>query len=147
MLSKTTEYTIRALVAISMENENGRRPGFKEVAHITEAPEQYVAKILQTFTKQGYLKSIRGRGGGFFFPDEETDISLYKIIVLTEGRAYFIKCGFGFNNCDAENPCPLHHEYMKIRDNFMELAKSETIRTMAAKIERGEAVLNRLSVE
>ena len=146
MLSRTTEYAVRALVAIFMENENGRRPGFREVARLTEAPEQYVAKILQIFTKRGYLKSVRGRGGGFFFPEDKNDISLYKIILLMEGKEYFNRCGFGFKHCDADNPCPLHNEYQEIRDSFTNLAKRESIRSLALKIEQGEAVLNRLSV-
>ncbi|MDZ7777824.1 MAG: Rrf2 family transcriptional regulator [Bacteroidales bacterium] len=77
---------MRALVAISMENENGRRPSFREVAGLIDAPEQYVAKILQVFTKRGYLKSVRGRGGGFFFPEDKNDIRLFDIIVLMEGK-------------------------------------------------------------
>lgn len=147
MLSKTTEYAIRALVSVELSSRKGQRPGFKTIARDIDAPAQYVAKIMQTLTRFELLKSMRGRGGGFFFTeDNQQDIYLYDVVWIMEGKTFSTRCGFGFKHCDADNPCPLHNEYEPIREAFTQLLKKETIRSLATKIEKGEAVLSRLSV-
>lgn len=147
MLSKTTQYAIRALVAVELNSRKGQRSGFKTIAREIDVPEQYVAKIMQTLTRFNLLKSVRGRGGGFSITDNNRqDIFLYDIVSIMEGKTFFTRCGFGFKHCDANNPCPLHNEYEPIREAFTQLLKKETICSLATKIEKGEAVLSRLSV-
>ena len=55
MLTKSTEYAIRALVFIQLKNSEDIRPGVAEIAQEIEAPVAYSAKILQTLTKKGLL--------------------------------------------------------------------------------------------
>ena len=143
MLSKTTEYAIRALVFIQLQNWKKRRPGVLEIAKEIEAPVAFTAKILHTLTRQRLLHSMKGRGGGFFFEDNVSDLTLYRIIIMMEGDGIFTKCGIGLKNCSDHNPCPLHEEFIPIRNKLLQLAQSETIHSLADKIRNGHAVLNR----
>jgi Rrf2 family protein len=147
MLTKATEYAIRALVYIELRNSEGKRPGFKEIAREIDSPEPFTAKILQLLTRQGIIGSMKGRGGGFFFETEERSLSIYSVIVAMEGKKFFEKCGFGLKNCNASNPCPFHNEYKKIRDDFTKLVQSETIQSFAEKVKNGNAVLSRIPVK
>jgi Rrf2 family protein len=142
MLSKTTEYAIRALVYIQLQNWEKKRPGIIEVAREIEAPEAFCAKVLQTLTRHKLLMSMKGRGGGFFFDPKAPDLSLHKVIVVMEGDHVFTGCGFGLKNCDEKNPCPLHDQYIKVRQVFYEIATKETIQSLSLKITDGNAVLN-----
>lgn len=146
MLTKTTEYAIRALVYIQLQNWNKKRPGVSEIAKEIEAPEAFSGKILQTLTKHKLLDSMKGRGGGFFFADNESRLTLYDVIHVMEGDACFHKCGFGLKNCSSENPCPLHDKYAEVRDGFFNIVKTETINSLAKRILEGNAVLNRIIV-
>jgi Rrf2 family protein len=143
MLSKSTEYGIRALVFIQLQNWENRRPGVAETAKEIEAPVAFTAKILHQLTTHQLLESMKGRGGGFFFKDNQSDLSLYDVILVLEGDRLFTKCGFGLKNCSETNPCPMHYGYMHLRDGLINLAKKETIATMAQKVLDGVAVLNR----
>ncbi len=144
MLAKGTEYAIRALVYVQLKNWEQKRPGVEEIAIEIEAPVAYSAKILQNLTKHKLLDSMKGRGGGFFFPNNQSKLSLYDVIHVMEGDESFHKCGFGLKNCNDENPCPLHDHYKTVRDGFYHIVKTESIDFLARKINRGEAVLNRL---
>ncbi|MCF8304199.1 MAG: Rrf2 family transcriptional regulator [Bacteroidales bacterium] len=146
MLSKTTEYAIRALVYIEIQNRQGHRPGFSEIAKGIESPEHFTAKILQTLTRYELVNSIRGRGGGFFF-DKEEELTLYEVIITLEGEKYFSKCVLGLKSCDSVNPCPLHHEFVKIRNQLYFLVRNETIQSLASEIDNGKAVLNRMDLK
>ncbi len=144
MLSKSTEYAIRALVYVQLKNWEEKRPGVEEIAKEIEAPVAFSAKILQMLTKHKLLNSMKGRGGGFFFSDNQSALTLYDIIHIMEGDAYFNKCGFGLKNCSDDNPCPLHDQFKGVRDGFFEIVKKETVHSLAERISAGEAVLNRL---
>jgi len=145
MLSKGTEYAIRALVYIQLKKWEQKRPGVGEIAREIEAPEAYSGKILQTLTKHKLLNSMKGRGGGFFFSDNQSDLSLYDVIFVMEGDSSFRNCGFGLKDCNDDNPCPLHNQYITVRDRFYDIVQKETIHSLAKRIRQGKAVLNRIN--
>lgn len=143
MLAKSTEYAIRALVFIELQNQDGLRPGVIAIAKEIASPEAYTGKIMQLLTKQGLVRSMKGRGGGFFFDDETRPLTLQKIIRVMEGEAYFNKCGLGFNGCDSHAPCPIHNEYIHAKKELFDLFEKQTIELLAANVKDGNAVLNR----
>ena len=144
MLSKTTEYAIRALVYVCIQNQKGRRPGYKEIAKEIDSPEQFTAKVLQNLARAEFVSSMKGRGGGFFFEDAAAPLTLYEVIRVIEGEKFFSKCGFGLKSCDCENPCPLHDEYSTVREGFYKLVKHQTIQSLANKVNEHKAILARL---
>jgi len=144
MLAKTTEYAIRALVFIQLQNWEKKRPGVIEIAREIEAPTAFTAKVLHTLTTHQLLISMKGRGGGFFFSENESDLTLLKVIHVMEGDSLFKKCGFGLKQCSDVNPCPLHNDFIKVRDGLYNIVAGETIHSLAEKIRNGSAVLNRL---
>ena len=146
MITKSTKYAIRALVYIQLQNWQKKRPGVPEIAREIEAPEAYSAKILHTLTTHKLLDSMKGRGGGFFFFENQSDLTLYQVILIMEGDSIFTKCGFGLKNCSDAKPCPLHNEYSILREGLLNLSRSETIGSLAQKIVNKEAVLNSSSI-
>lgn len=133
MFNKETEYALRGLVYISVQNVKKRRPGVEEIAREIGAPVFFTAKILQRLVRSGYLRSAKGKGGGFFFDENAPEISLADLLSVTGGRA-FSECAFGLKKCDENNPCPLHEKYAPIRKSIKELLAGETINSLAAKI-------------
>ena len=142
MLTKSTEYALRALVFIQLKNNIGIRPGVPEIAGEIEAPVAFTAKILQTLTKHKLVGSMKGQGGGVFFRESESELSLYEVVVVMEGNSVFTRCGFGLKTCSDSAPCPLHDSYAPIREGYLRIARSETIQSLALKIEQGTARLN-----
>ena len=143
MWSKTTEYAIRALVQVAVSNQEDQRPGFREIAGAIDAPVQFTAKILQTLSRAGLVRSVRGRGGGFFFGPEDPELKLSEVLRALEGDKYFSGCVVGLPHCDEKHPCPLHNEFARIRTQLVGLSQSETIQSLARKISVGEARLKR----
>jgi len=143
MLGKTTEYAIRALVYIYIQNIEGERPGFKEIAKMIDSPEQFTGKVLQNLARAKFLSSMKGRGGGFFFDEPINPITIFKVIEAVEGKEYFSKCGFGLKSCDVDNPCPMHDDYSQVRETFFKMVNERTIQSLANKINEHKAVLNR----
>ncbi len=133
MFNKETEYAIRALVYIQHQNMSGRRPGIMEITQEIEAPQFFTAKILQRLVRQGFMQSIKGKGGGFYFEQEKPEVTLRDLVFATEGTNTFSDCGFGLKHCNETNPCPLHNRYVPIRDAYNRLIREETIQSLARK--------------
>ena len=133
MFNKETEYALRSLVYIQVQNFKGRKPGVDEISCETAAPRFFVAKILHRMVKAGYLGSIKGKGGGFFFDAGKPSVPVRDLIISIEGDRTITGCIFGLSNCDAANPCPMHQQYAPIRDSIENLLTSETINSLALK--------------
>ncbi len=147
MFKKETEYALRALVYIQLQNYKERRPGIAEIASEIETPQSFTAKILQRLVKQGFVESLKGIKGGFFFDRDKEDLQLKKVIVSIEGNSLFNGCGFGLKHCDELNPCPLHYDYAPIRDGINKLVSEQTIQTLAKKyMDDGNMILSRLNL-
>ncbi len=147
MFKKETEYALRALVYIQLQNNVERRPGIAEIASEIETPQSFTAKILQRLVKQGFVQSLKGINGGFFFDSERADLPLKDVIVSIEGDALFNGCGFGLKNCDENNPCPLHYDYAPIRNGINQLVTGQTIQSLAKKyMENDRMILSRLNI-
>lgn len=142
MLSKAAEYAIRSMVYIWMMNQEGTRPGYRTIAAEVGSPEHFTAKVLQTMTHANFVHAGKGRGGGFFFEDPEKELPVIEIIRAVDGVKFFSSCAFGFENCNCENPCPMHEEFQPIRDGFSDMVLKLTVQSMAKKVLKGTATLN-----
>lgn len=136
MFNKETEYALRGLVYIQLQNYHGRRPGIAEIAKEIEAPPFYTAKILQRLVRQGFINSLKGKGGGFFFEDNKPDLTIKKLVTHTGGSNIITGCGFGLKNCSEDSPCPLHEKYAPIREAIEKLVSTETVQSLARKNEQ-----------
>jgi Rrf2 family protein len=134
MFNKETEYALRGMVYIKLQNIKKRRPGTAEIAKEIEAPQFFTAKILQRMVRSGFLNSIKGKGGGFYFDPDRPDLPLNKLITSIEGDSSFSGCGFGLKQCSETNPCPVHEKYAPIREAINKLVSEETVQSLAMKV-------------
>lgn len=143
MFNKETEYALRGLVYVQVQNHKGYRPGIAEIAKEIDAPPFYTGKIMQRLVKQGFLMSIKGKGGGFLFDEHKPDLPLKMVIHAIEGEKTYAGCGFGLKLCDENNPCPLHVQYAPIRDAINSLISQNTVQSLALDYEGGEDILQK----
>ena len=104
--SKTTEYALRILGYMSLHaNELHSADALSEKLSV---PKKYLQRLLTDLSKAGFLKSTRGRNGGFSFDRSPDQIFLSQIVAATEGADWEPKCIFGFGTCAFENACAMH---------------------------------------
>lgn len=142
MFNKETEYALRGLVYIQLQNFDGKRPGIAEIAQQIDAPHFYTAKILQRLVRQGFIESQKGKGGGFYFDTRKPDLPIKQLIIAIEGNTLFHGCGFGLKQCDENNPCPLHEKFAPVRDALNILVSEENVQSLAQKTLRGEELFS-----
>lgn len=145
MFKKETEYALRGLVYIQHQNLKGKRPGITEIASKIGTPHSFTAKIFQRLVRYGFVESMKGKNGGFFFNSKKPELTIKSVIFTIEGDRTFSGCGMGLKKCDEDCPCPLHESYSPIREATEKLVSEKTIQGLANKKGTGiELVLKRL---
>lgn len=104
----------------------------KELVTVTELTKKlkvqrpFLRKVLQILAKNGVLKSIKGKNGGFILEKNPEEISIFDIVKIFQN-------GFEFLNCVDENgkecilikTCKLRQKLLKLE----EMMKDEFVNT------------------
>lgn len=144
MFSKSCEYGIRASIYVAKNSLKNRKVSLKEVAHHTDAPPAFMAKILQKLTRTEALSSSKGPNGGFFVLVEKLEhISLLGIVLAIDGNGIFEDCIIGLRKCDSQKPCPMHSKFVPIRDEMREMLETTTLKSLAEQVSDGVTFLKR----
>ena len=132
MISRASEYAIRALTFLSQQEKEGGFYLARDMAHKLGVPAPFLAKILQPLVTRGLIKSQRGRSGGFKLADgkKPADISLYDIVDAEEHLGKIRQCLLGQAECSDERACPLHRYWKRTSDEYLALLASTTLREL-----------------
>lgn len=139
MFSKSCEYAIKIMAFIAYKQTKSKElVGLETISEAIDSPKAFTAKILQQLTKSKLLKSTRGRTGGFLL-EEGKIINLADIVRAIDGSKLFEDCLLGFDKCQDDNPCVLHHQLKKERNNLKNRLLSTDIQTIAKRVNRQKA--------
>ena len=133
ILNKTTEYalTILSYMAISREELFSA-----EILHIQlDIPRSYLRRLLTDLSKLGFIKSAKGRKGGFVFAKPLKEISLSQIIQTVEGSEVMSSCILGHNSCKEEKPCVMHETWLEAKTKMMDTLSGTTLLDLKRKKE------------
>jgi len=143
ILSKSCQYGVRALLFIGMKSEKSGKTELIEIAESLDIPKPYLAKIMQQLVKRGLARSTKGPNGGFYMTQKEKSKTLLNVIEAIDGLEYFASCGLGMEYCDPKNPCPLHGDMVKIRENITKTFGKYSIEKIGIKVKKGELSISR----
>lgn len=128
MFSKACEYGIRATLFIAQNSATNQRVSLKEISEKINSPEAFTAKILQQLARNEIIVSYKGPNGGFQIDQNRLEvIHLNEIVDAIDGNAIYRGCGLGLKECNASEPCPLHDQFMTIRNDLKQMLESTTI--------------------
>jgi Rrf2 family protein len=109
----------------------------KDIAERLNVPAPYLAKILQAMSKGGLLSSFRGRLGGFCLREPAAQITLMRLLQLTEGADFTQSCLLGLKRCSDETACPVHARWLPIKEKVIEMLNQMTLADLAVAVQTG----------
>ncbi len=142
MFSTSCHYGLQGILHIAFYHEEDRNIDLKQIASEQNIPKHFLSKILQILVKKNLLISTKGPSGGFRLKREPDQISLIEIIDAIDGMDVFTKCGIGFKQCNDENPCPIHEEYKKVRNQVMLFFQDKTLAELVEDSKQGKSIIN-----
>lgn len=126
MISKTALHAVRALAALA-ELPEGEWAGAGAVARSIGAPENYLGKLLQGFTREGFVVSRKGLGGGFRLARPPKEISLFQAVEPIDHLSRWSGCFLGRARCSDAAPCAMHDRWSSVRDAYLRLLQETTV--------------------
>ena len=138
MLSKTTEYALRAVAMIA--RAGGKEPVLaKDIAIEGDIPTKYLSKVLRDLVRAGVLYSSRGIGGGFRLRRRAETLKLIDVVRPFEDVLAARRCPFGKAKCSDEDPCTMHEQWRPVAEAFRTLMERTTVADI---IQQEEPVAN-----
>lgn len=130
--NKTTSYALKVLSFMAEKPEE--MYSAKYLNQKLKIPYPYLRQLLTDLSKAGYIKSIKGRNGGFIFAKSISKIFVGDVIHKLEGLDIFSHCIIGFEKCPFDNQCPLHESWEKSRKQIAGILNKTSLADFKNKI-------------
>lgn len=141
MLSSSSKYAVNAALYIAVHSNEEKKIRVREVAEAIKLPSPFLAKLLQTLSREGIVSSSKGPRGGFYMTPENLDTKVIEVVKTIDGLDRLEDCVLGLKRCSSEAPCPVHFAVQPLKKRFMKDLEDNTIRDYAEKVKNEEAFL------
>jgi Rrf2 family nitric oxide-sensitive transcriptional repressor len=103
-LALQTDYALRTLMYLATVRE---RATAADVAGLFRISGHHVAKVVQQLARLGFVRSVRGAGGGIELARPAEGIRLGEVIAAFEGNMHLLECVGAKGVCVIESFCKL----------------------------------------
>lgn len=123
LISTRGRYALRVLLDLA-ENQNDGYIAMKNVAERQELSLKYIEKIMPVLSKNGYVKGVHGKGGGYRLARDPKDYKVGDILRLAEGDLAPVAClGCDAKPCSRADKCktlPMWTEFNDLVNNYFD---------------------------
>src|SRR5438309_1711195 len=99
-----TDYALRTLMYLAARKQ---RASVAEVAAFYAISKDHVAKVVQSLARHGYVRSIRGAGGGIEIACRPDVVRIGDVVRDFEGNLHLLECVAVENVCVIQPGCKL----------------------------------------
>lgn len=103
-LTTHTDFALRTLMYLAT---TGERSTVAEVAQLYGVSTNHMAKVVNQLSRLGYVRSIRGIGGGIELAKQPEDVRLGEVIEAFEGNMHLLECVATEDVCAIQSFCKL----------------------------------------
>ena len=103
-LSLHTDYALRTLIYLAGRPQ---RATVEEIATFYRISKDHVAKVVNRLGRLGYVRSIRGIGGGVELGRKPEQVSIGEVVTAMEGNLHLLECVGTDGVCVIQPNCRL----------------------------------------
>lgn len=104
-ISTKGRYALRMMLDLALNEETGYIP-IKEIAERQGISDKYLEQIISVLNRAGFVKSVRGAGGGYKLTKKPSEYTVRMILELTEGSLAPVAClEDEVNTCERAESC------------------------------------------
>lgn len=139
-LTAFTDYSLRVLIWLAADP--GRRSTIAEVAERFGIKENHLTKVVHFLGREGWIETVRGKGGGFALARPASEIVIGQVIRRTEGQAVPAECfEASGGHCLIASQCHLKDVLQEALDAFYLVLDGCTLADITANREEVARVL------
>jgi Rrf2 family protein len=111
-LTRAADYAVRVMIHLASQPQDAVVPK-AQLAIAVEAPESFLAKILQSLTRAGLIQARRGVEGGFSLLPGGAQASVLDVIEVIDGPLALNLCLIPGRGCQRQSHCAAHLVWVK----------------------------------
>jgi len=123
-ITKQTKYALRTLMYCAAHEGSVR---LSDVATFYGLSQSFLHKVLQTTSKAGFLKTMRGRTGGLMLARPAEEITVGAVVRAVEDRFEMAECFREDTTCPLEQSCGLNGAFHEALEAFLTVLDKYTI--------------------
>ncbi len=127
-LTTHTDFALRTLMYLATTAE---RATVAQVAQLYGVSANHMAKVVNQLSRLGYVRSIRGIGGGIELAKRPAEIRLGEVIEAFEGNLHLLECVATDNVCAIQSFCKLKGVLAEAERMQLEYLNSVTLADVA----------------
>jgi len=124
VFSQTSEYALRVIAFLGARD--GKPATTRQIAHATRVPEGYLAKVLQSLSRTGLVRSQRGLHGGSVLAKTPGEITIYDVVSAVDSIPRIRTCPLGVK-AHAQRLCALHRRLDDALETVEKAFRSSTV--------------------
>lgn len=136
-ISTKGRYALRLMTDLAIHHEEGYIP-IKVIAERQNISDKYLEQIISILSRAGYVRSVRGAGGGYtlVYPPEKYTVGM--VLRLTEGSLAPVAClETEENSCPRVETCPTLFIWEKLYSAINDVVDNITIADIVERSEDG----------
>ncbi len=124
--TKAEDYGLHGIIYLAMQPE-GKVTPLSEIAEAQNVPEKFLAKIFQSLSKTGIVKSHRGVKGGFSLGRPAEEITVKHVLESIQGPYYVAKCLRDPGMCEMRDVCAVRKLMKMTQDRMFSVFEENTL--------------------
>ena len=128
--SAKTRYAMEAMVDMAMRAGSGP-VALREIARRQEISPNYLEQIFVQLKAAGFVRSVRGAGGGFVLGRSALDIRMTEIATVFEGPVDLIGCVSDKGMCSRSVSCAVRQVWVEVGESMKKALDSVTLQDVA----------------
>src|SRR5215203_1591390 len=140
MLSKKAKYAIKALLALAADHPSDEPVRISDLARAEQIPPKFLELILLGLRNQGFLKSRKGKGGGYLLARDPSEIYLGQIVRMFDGPLAPVPCAsqtayVPCADCRNEAVCGVHLAMKEVRDATAKVLDGTSLASLKQRVD------------
>lgn len=127
--TKAEEYGMLGVIYLAEKNFSTVTP-LSEISEAQEIPEKFLAKIFQSLSKSGIVRSHRGVRGGFTLAKDPGQVTVKDVLESIQGPYHLLKCVHDTEACKKSDLCALRDLLIIAEDKMVQVFEQHTLTDM-----------------
>lgn len=123
-LSLHTDFALRCLMYLVARSG---RSGIGEIAAFFGISRDHLAKVALRLSREGFIRSVRGVGGGIELARSASEITIGEVIERFEGSMHLLDCVAIENVCRIQPSCKLRSVLQKAEQIQLEYLRGVSL--------------------
>ena len=104
-ISTKGRYGLRAILDLAVYGRKNTPVLLSEISRREEIPQKYLSQIMGELIRAGFVKSVRGRKGGYLLSKPPEEITVSEVLRALEGDFAVVECVADPSVCNRVSFC------------------------------------------